>query len=116
MRAVKRVVVALALMITSSALAQTTVFGLLGHLLTDREGAEIGRIIDVLITSDGMPRAAVADIGGFLGIGSRRIAIPWGLLQFRATADGGGIAVNLPGDAVAASPEYHPGDAVPGIP
>lgn len=82
------------------------VVGLLGHPMTDREGQEIGRIVDVLASPDGAPRAVVADVGGFLGMGARRIAIAWSLLRFRHGQNGWAVSVDAPGASVAAAPEY----------
>jgi PRC-barrel domain len=42
-----------------------------------RAGTTIGRIIDLLVRSDGNVEAAVIEYGGFLGIGSRKVAIAW---------------------------------------
>lgn len=82
------------------------VVALLGRSLTDREGQEIGRIVDVLTGPDGRPRAVVADIGGFLGMGARHIAIAWALLRFQPGKDGWLVAVDAPAASVAAAPEY----------
>lgn len=50
----------------------------------------VGRIVDVLVDDQGQPRAAVVDLGGFLGIGNRRIAVVWRALHFVPEATGEG--------------------------
>lgn len=95
-------------------LPASTAIPLLGHALIDREGQEIGRIVDIIALPDASPRAIVAEIGGFLGLGTRRIAVDWRLLRIRQTAAGWTVGVDVPGDDVARAPEY-PGGAE-GIP
>jgi len=41
-------------------------------------GENMGRIVDVVVDPSGQVRAAVIDFGGFLGVGSPRIAVDWG--------------------------------------
>ena len=43
----------------------------------------VGRIVDLLIDPNGAVEAAVVEFGGFLGIGTRKIAIEWSALGFR---------------------------------
>src|SRR5438270_870703 len=40
-----------------------------------------GRIIDLLADRDGQVRAAVIEFGGFMGIGTRKIAVDWSALR-----------------------------------
>ena len=54
----------------------------LGHMVADPEGKDIGRLVDVLVDREGQPQAAVIDFGGFLGVGSRKIAVRWNMLHF----------------------------------
>ena len=42
----------------------------------------MGRIVDVLVDRSGQVRAAIIDFGGFLGVGSRKIAVDWNALHF----------------------------------
>ena len=55
----------------------------LGSKAHGSAGEDMGMVVDVLVDRNGRPRAAVIDFGGFLGVGSRKIAIDWALLQFR---------------------------------
>ena len=43
----------------------------------------MGRIVDVIVDQAGTARAAIIDFGGFLGVGSRKIAVDWNALRFR---------------------------------
>ncbi|GHF55113.1 PRC-barrel domain-containing protein [Seohaeicola zhoushanensis] len=54
------------------------------------EWEDIGEINDVILSRNGSVEAVLVDIGGFLGIGERQIAVDMGALQFvadSATAD-----------------------------
>ena len=57
--------------------------GILGKKVYGPAGEDMGMVVEALVDGDGRPRAAVVDFGGFLGVGSRKIAIDWELLQFR---------------------------------
>jgi len=47
---------------------------ILGKEVRSASGEAMGRIVDVLVDETGRPRAAVVDFGGFLGVGTRKIA------------------------------------------
>lgn len=87
---------------------------ILGRQAVDPTGRAAGRIVDVLVEGDGAVRAAVIDIGGFLGLGQRRIAVAWRALRFNP-ADGT-ITVLLPADQIAATPEFKPAAVIIAIP
>jgi hypothetical protein len=77
----------------------------LGADVRDQEGHTVGRIIDVLVTPDGHPRAAVVDFGGFMGVGARRVAVDWAELRF-TPAGGGPALLELTPDQLRAAPDY----------
>jgi hypothetical protein len=55
---------------------------ILGRTVVGPDGGKLGLITDVIVDGHGQPRAAVIDFGGFLGVGSRKIAVDWNLLAF----------------------------------
>jgi PRC-barrel domain len=73
---------------------------------TLREG-DGGRVIDLLIDRDGNVRAAVVEFGGFLGIGTRKIAVDWTAFQFA----GKSILVDVTRDQLRAAAEYKTNEA-----
>jgi hypothetical protein len=83
---------------------------ILGWRVLDRDGDEIGHLVDVLVNKDGQPRAGVIDVGGFLGVGTRRIAIAWSLLDFSDETNRIRITENLSLDEIATAPEYAGAD------
>ncbi len=73
----------------------------------------MGRIVDVLVDRSGQVRAAIIDFGGFLGVGSRKMAVDWNVLHFPPPGEPGGrIALELTRDQVKAAPEYQEGKPV----
>ncbi|HEX6841052.1 MAG TPA: PRC-barrel domain-containing protein [Stellaceae bacterium] len=90
------------------ALAPGEAIGLLGKKVRDAAGEDMGMVVDVLVDGDGQPRAAVIDFGGFLGVGSRKIAVDWRLLELKQTDAGASVLLTLTRADVQAAPEYKP--------
>jgi len=79
----------------------------LGKEVRSSADENMGRIVDVIVERSGRVRAAVIDFGGFLGVGSRKIAVDWNALRFAPeskTRDV--ITLELTRDQVKAAPEY----------
>jgi hypothetical protein len=68
----------------------------------------MGMIVDVLVDAEARPRAAVIDFGGFLGVGSRKIAVHWQALHFRPIDRAAPVLLKLGRAEVQAAPEYKP--------
>lgn len=81
----------------------------LGRPVRGPKGQDIGRVIDVLVDQAGHPRAAVIDFGGFMGVGSRKVAVDWRLLRFGPNDREQPITLELTPDQIKAAPEYKPG-------
>lgn len=86
--------------------------GILGREVRGAANENMGRIVDVLVDRSGQVRAAIIDFGGFLGVGSRKIAVDWSALHFPAPGKGGVITLELTRDQVKAAPEYQDGKPV----
>ena len=81
--------------------------GVLGREVRSTAGENMGRIVDVIVDRNGKARAAIIDFGGFLGVGSRRIAVDWNALRFRPdSAKRDVITLELTRDQVKMAPEY----------
>ena len=94
-----------------SVVNETAVRGILGRLVQGADGKEMGRVIDVIVDSGGRVRAAVIDFGGFLGVGSRKIAVDWSALRFDgAVRDEKNIKLALTPDQLKVAPEYKDGN------
>ncbi len=87
--------------------------GVISKSVRSKTGNEdMGRIVDVLVGANGQVRAAVIDFGGFLGVGSRKVAVDWKVLDFTDSIKSGNAKVLLSRDQVRQSPEYKPGEPV----
>ncbi|WP_238272599.1 PRC-barrel domain-containing protein [Methylobacterium cerastii] len=84
----------------------------LGKSVRSANGDELGRIIDLIIDKDGRPRAAIIDFGGFLGVGSRKIAVDWRALRFTSDGKVGRLSLQLSRNQVRVSPEYKAGEPI----
>jgi hypothetical protein len=87
--------------------------GVLGRDVRSAADEDMGRIVDVLVDRAGQVRAAIIDFGGFLGVGSRKIAVDWNALHFPEPGKAGErIALELTRDQVKNAPEYKDGKPV----
>jgi hypothetical protein len=81
---------------------------ILGREVSGPDSKEVGRIVDVLVDDLGQPRAAVVDVGGFLGIGNRRIAVVWRALHFVPDVTGEGrITLDMTMNQIRTTPEFR---------
>jgi hypothetical protein len=92
---------------TVTVLDNRDVQGILGKEVRSAADENMGRIIDVIVDRAGQVRAAVIDFGGFLGVGSRRIAVAWNALRFPGNSKKGEhVALELTRDQVRTAPEF----------
>jgi hypothetical protein len=89
-----------------------TVQTVLGKDVRSAADEDMGRIVDIVVERSGQIRAAVIDFGGFLGVGSRKIAVDWSILRFGSGEKSDRIAVDLTRAQVKAAPEYKDGKPV----
>jgi hypothetical protein len=80
--------------------------GILGTSVRSATDEDMGRIVDVIVDRSGAARAAVIDFGGFLGVGSRKIAIDWDAMRFTGLNR---VTLDLTRDQVKAAPAYETG-------
>jgi PRC-barrel domain protein len=78
---------------------------ILGREITNREG-DNGRVIDVLVDLDGRSGAVVVEFGGFLGIGSRKIAVEWSALRFVREGNRSHLTIDVSREQIRDTPEY----------
>lgn len=86
--------------------SQARLDSVLGRNVTPPKGVEGGRIVDVLIDGNGQVHAFVVEFGGFLGIGTRKIAVERTAFRFA----GGKIMVDVSSEQIQAAREYKSGD------
>jgi hypothetical protein len=76
------------------------------------KGDDMGRIVDIVVDRTGQVRAAIIDFGGFLGVGSRKIAVDWRMLHFEPKGKPDTVIVDLTRDQLRVAPVYKPGEPV----
>ena len=89
-----------------------TVQSVLGREVRSVVDENMGRIVDIIVDRSGQVRAAVIDFGGFLGVGSRKIAVDWSILNFGSGDKSDRVVVDLTRAQVKAAPEYKEGKPV----
>lgn len=82
---------------------------ILGREVTNRNG-DTGRVIDVLVDPDGGSGAVVVEFGGFMGIGSRKVAVEWNALRFVREDNRSQLTVDITRDQIRDAPEYKPNE------
>ena len=113
---IRRIALSLALLAATSALAQQApppaapepTVAILGEPVVGPDGKALGRLIDVIVDASGAPQAAAIDFGGFIGIGSRKIVVPWSALHFAPQAANRPITLEMTPEQIKAAPEYKP--------
>jgi hypothetical protein len=88
------------------------IHAMLGKEVRSSSGERMGMIVNILVDNEGAPSAAVIDFGGFLGVGSRKIAVDWKALRFTPYENYERITSNLTRDEVKAAPEFKEGQPV----
>jgi PRC-barrel domain len=81
--------------------------GILGKEVRSSADENMGRVVDVLVDRAGQVTAAIIDFGGFLGVGSRKVAVAWNALRFPPPPGKvERVALELTRDQVRAAPEF----------
>jgi hypothetical protein len=83
---------------------------LLGKPVQSAKGEDLGRIVDVIVDRAGMVRAAIIDFGGFLGVGTRKIAVDWHVLHFPPDGGMDKLVADLPRDQLRKAPVFKEGE------
>jgi hypothetical protein len=85
---------------------------ILGKEIHTSSGETLGSITDVLVEADGSVRAAVVDLGGFLGVGVRKIAVAWSALHFIQGKSTLSAVLDMSKDQLRVAPEYRSGEPI----
>jgi hypothetical protein len=86
--------------------------GVLGREVRSTADENMGRIVDVIVDRHGQARAAIIDFGGFLGVGSRKIAVDWRALRFSPGQERNRVILQMTREQVTAAPEYQEGKPI----
>ena len=86
---------------------------MIGTTVRNQAGESVGKIEDLLLADGGNLRAVVIEVGGFLGIGSKRIAVEPGALVLRPGGDRFSAILEMGKDTIAAAQPFDPAKAIP---
>jgi hypothetical protein len=79
---------------------------ILGKKVLGPAGEDLGRVVNVLVDQAGRTRAAVIDFGGFLGVGSRKIAVAWDQLTFKPGSGDRPLVLSMTREQIQGAREY----------
>lgn len=79
-----------------------------GKDLRSTSGASIGQVAGVLVDAASVPRAVIVQVGGFLGVGVRTVAVDWQTLWMPSTGKGDALIADLAPQQLARAPQYKP--------
>jgi sporulation protein YlmC with PRC-barrel domain len=77
---------------------------IIGEAVQNDQNQHIGKVDDLIVTSDDKITMAIVSVGGFLGMGDKLVAVPWQQLKTE------GDHLVLPGaskDAMSAAPNFR---------
>jgi hypothetical protein len=94
---------------TDESAQKSRLVSILGREVTNRDG-DSGRVIDVLVDLDGRSGAVVVEFGGFMGIGSRKVAVDWNALRFVREGNRSLLTVDVSRDQIRDASEYKPNE------
>jgi hypothetical protein len=95
-------------LVVNGAGAQT----LLGMPVQTSKGEDLGRVVDIVVDRHGDLLAAIVDFGGFLGVGTRKIAVDWRFLHFPPTDGMDKLIADLPRDQLRNAPVFKPNEPI----
>jgi sporulation protein YlmC with PRC-barrel domain len=90
---------------------------MIGAAVNGPDDASIGEISDLVLQGDGGTRAALVDVGGFLGVGEKTVAIPFGDIQVQAESDNPDnlvLSVAMTKEQLEQLPAFEPTDRMAG--
>jgi hypothetical protein len=93
---------------TEAVVAELTADDLEGASIYDANDEDIGEIDSLIVTEDGTIEKVVLDVGGFLGIGEREVAVTFDELQIIRNEDGSDLRVYVGAtkEELEAQPDY----------
>ena len=98
--------------VTAEQVAPVELTGLLGYAVVGENGSQLGRIVDLLVDGQGRVRAVVVDVGGFMGVGSRKVAVAWSALRFAPGTKGPIVSISIAPERIKSWADYIVGRPV----
>jgi sporulation protein YlmC with PRC-barrel domain len=84
---------------------------IIGTNVRNPQNENIGSVNDLVIDQDGRVKAAILSVGGFLGLGAKKVAVPWSELQIRTDDSHDlALAINMNREQLTQAPEFKTAD------
>jgi sporulation protein YlmC with PRC-barrel domain len=81
---------------------------IIGTRIKNTEGKDIGEIDQLLVdTQSGKVTHAVIGVGGLMGVGEKKVVVPWSELKFSPTAEGKKNAIVMDQAKLESAPRYE---------
>jgi sporulation protein YlmC with PRC-barrel domain len=78
----------------------------IGMNVRNPQNDKIGTIHDLVMDKGGQVKAAVLSVGGFLGIGDKKVAVPWDQVQIHMEDRDRYASVNMNKEQLTQAPEF----------
>jgi sporulation protein YlmC with PRC-barrel domain len=85
---------------------QMSAEALIGKTVKNASNESVGKINDVYLDASGAVKLVVVSVGGFLGVGSKDVAVSWNDLKFTREGDSITVLTNWTQDSLKAMPDY----------
>ncbi|MFN3401553.1 MAG: PRC-barrel domain-containing protein [Ferrovibrio sp.] len=79
---------------------------LIGADVVNSVSDKLGNVDEVLVTTDGRVNAVVVAMGGMLGLGERKVVVPWERLRFSSQGNDLVVKTDISRETLNAMPEY----------
>ncbi|MCW0234725.1 MAG: PRC-barrel domain-containing protein, partial [Ferrovibrio sp.] len=79
---------------------------LIGADVTSATDEKLGDVAEVLVTTDGRVSAIIVATGGVLGVGRRKVVLPWERLRFSSRGNDLVVVADASRETLRAMPEY----------
>src|SRR5215467_9423758 len=94
----------------TSVIGHNRLDSVLGREVRTRVEEDVGRIVDILADRNSRVQAVIIEFGGFLGIGTRKIAVEWSALSFENDGKRAVVIVDVSRGQLRLAPEYKPNE------
>jgi sporulation protein YlmC with PRC-barrel domain len=85
---------------------QMSAEALVGKTVKNAVNESVGKINDVYLDANGAVKLVVVSVGGFLGVGSKDVGVPWSDLKFGRDGNAITVMTNWTKDSLKAMPDY----------
>ena len=80
---------------------------IIGTRIKNAEGKDIGEVDQLLINRDGKVSHVVIGLGGFAGMGEKKVVVPWSDLKFAPVTEGKKNAITMDESRLDSAPRYE---------